>query len=131
MDESPIVKPTFDNDEESDTCESDPDPNPNYTVLNDVKEFINHLEMMHDRRIVKNLQSAGLSNFGFDEDDEESYCNLDPKAKMVTGEPLMLACVLYIKDGEQQVRRKPLINNNFNFITDKCDNDFSCDIWLY
>lgn len=89
---------------DSDSVEGESAEEPGRTILKDVKELVSHLEMMHDRRIVRNLQSAGLSNFGFDEDDEDTYRTLDPQAKMMTGEPLLIASIIYIKDVEQQVK---------------------------
>lgn len=76
-----------------------------YPILNDENELVTHLEMMNDRRIITSLRMAGLSDFIFDADEKflTDTRNWDLKAKMITGEPLLSASILFVKDIEQQV----------------------------
>lgn len=71
-------------------------------ILKDMNELKQHLELMHDRCIARNLRAAGLG--GFEADEEVIYGVLDPNAHLITGETMLTATVLYIKEADRLVR---------------------------
>lgn len=74
----------------------------NVVILKDDDDLLRHLELMHDRCITRNLQAAGLG--GLDAQQEKLiYGNLDPNARMITGESVLIAVIKNVKDVEAQV----------------------------
>lgn len=74
-------------------------------ILKDMTELQQHLELMHDRCIARNLRAAGLG--GFEVEDEVIYGVLDANAHMASGETMLTATILYLKEPDRLV-------NHFN-----------------
>lgn len=70
-------------------------------ILKSMTELQQHLELMHDRCIARNLRAAGLG--GFEVEDEVIYGVLDANAHMVTGETMLVATILHLKEPDRLV----------------------------